>query len=334
MNKLEDLIDLITTNLDSPEKEKLIAEIEREPDKKKLYSRLKTTWALIASERQMPNAKVETAYRQVKVQLSRNRAPRLISLVRLKYAASIALLIGLSVVMFYWGRYSKSWDETLVVNSVIAPKGEISKVILPDSTVVWLNSGTTLKYDNHFALDNRHLTISGQAYLAVKRNEDLPLVVSTGQIDVKVLGTKFDVCAYPEEGDIQVVLESGKVELLRSEDRSFLDRLKPGQMAKYDILNHKLSIEDVQPNTYMSWKEGELLFKDAPMSNVIKRLERRFDVAFVVKDPGVYRSVLTGNFRTEGLKEIMEYIRFSCQINYSIQKDSVSNTSTIILHSK
>ena len=108
---------------------------------------------------------------------------------------------------FYLGKQNFfGSDYGIKYTSVIADNGQISKVILPDNSVVWLNSGTTLTYDNNYSFNNRNLYLNGQVSLVVKKNEILPLIVAGGNLRVKVLGTRFDVNAYPDDNMIKVIL--------------------------------------------------------------------------------------------------------------------------------
>jgi ferric-dicitrate binding protein FerR (iron transport regulator) len=137
-------------------------------------------------------------------------------------------------------------------------------------------------------------------------------------LQIKVLGTRFDVKAYPEDEEIKVTLESGKVELLNSKNKYFVYTMKPGQMASYDPLSNEVKMKTVVPQNYSGWKNGELIFVDTPMSEVLKSLKRKFDVEIEVDNPYVYRSVFNANFKNESLKEILNYIQFSCHINYTL----------------
>jgi ferric-dicitrate binding protein FerR (iron transport regulator) len=229
---------------------------------------------------------------------------------------------------------SISSESGIKYTSVVAGRGQISKVILPDSSVVWLNSGTTLTYDNGYSYKNRDLNLSGQAFLEVKKNKKLPLSVASGDLRIKVLGTRFDVCAYPDENSIRVFLESGKVELLNAADHSFNYKLSPGEVAKYNTQSGKIKIKEAAKGDYFTWKDGTLKFVDVPMDEVIKQLERKFDVEVTVKSPNVYKTVFNANFTTESLKEILDYIQFSCPISYQLIVQKETAKSKVILSNK
>lgn len=330
MRSLDDILNLITGNLAKDQKVKVLSDISNEPDSKDLYRKAKTTWALMSSTREMSKYRIEQSYQKLSKRISSVPRKHSYYFVYTKYAASIILFLGFSALMYYIGMQATG-DPVATVHftSVIAEKGQISKVILPDSSVVWLNSETILTYDNNYSKSNRNLKLSGQAFLDVKKNKDLPLVVFSRSLKVKVLGTRFDVKAYPEDNEVKVILESGKVELSSSIDKTLNYRMTPGQRASYNISAKTIDIDHVEVQNLLNWKDGILQFSDTPMEEVIKMLNRKFDVDFEVSAPKVYRSVFNATFKNESLKEILDYIQFSCQINYRFVKES-SRTKVIL----
>ncbi|WP_159523587.1 FecR family protein [Sunxiuqinia indica] len=316
MKNVNDILNLITGNIDPDIRKEVLSEIKNEPADKDLYKKTKTAWAFLSSSKQAPDYKVEKSFHDLQTRI-RSAQPQHKMYSYYKYAAVLVLIVGIAATMFHLGR-SRSIElgHNLQYTSVVADYGQISKVVLPDRSVIWLNSGTTLTYNNDFAVDNRDLTLKGQAFLEVTENKKIPLIVSSGDLKVKVLGTRFDVSAYPEDHQVNVVLESGSVELLNAKNKSFNYKLKPGEMAEYDTELKKVKINEIKPNNYTTWKDGELIFINDPMANVIKRLERKFNIEIVVANPDVYKSIFNANFKNENLKEILDYIEFSCPITY------------------
>ena len=331
MKKVDDIFNLITGNSEKERRNELFSEIKREPEDLELFKKAKTAWAFLSSTKQAPDYQIEQSYKQLQTRIHSSRKTfRLDGFY--KYAAVIALFLAVGATMFYLGRRGSFNGNQLQYTSVVADYGQISKVVLPDSSLVWLNSGTTLTYNNNFAVTNRDLRLKGQAFLQVTKNKRIPLIVCSGDLKVKVLGTRFDVRAYPEDHQINVVLEKGSVELLNTVNRSFNYRLKPGEMAEYSLDTKNVKINEINPSNYTTWKDGELVFINDPLADVIRRLERKFNIEVVVKNPRVYQSVFNANFKTESLKEILDYIRFSCQINYQIVPKTGDEQQKIILN--
>ncbi|HZL11865.1 MAG TPA: FecR domain-containing protein [Prolixibacteraceae bacterium] len=334
MKNLDDILNLITGDMNPDDKREAFSRIKGNNVAETLFIKAKLTWALMSSTRKVPDSKVEEAYQLLHKRIFTQRnSLNLYSFFR--YAAILILLVGVPVLTFYIGKQnSVSSNSSLKYTTVVAENGQISKIILPDSSIVWLNSGTTLTYDNNYSFKNRNLDLKGQAFLEVRKNKNLPLIVASGNLRVKVLGTRFDVNAYPADDHFKVTLESGHVELLNSSDKSFKYKLNPGEMADYELASGKLEITPVKSQNYVSWKNGELNFVDTPMAEVIKRLERKFNVEIEVVHANVYNSVFNANFKNENLKEILEYIKFSCPITYQLIQEKDSIQTKVILNKK
>ena len=136
---------------------------------------------------------------------------------------------------------------------------------------------------------------------------------------VKVLGTRFDVNAYPEEDEIAVVLESGRVELALRDFKSFSYTMKPGERAAFDLSDNsamKISREDA--SVYSSWKDGKLIFRNSPIGDVVEKLGRWYDVSIEITDPGIYNSLFSGTIKNESYEEIFRLIGIACHVNCSI----------------
>ena len=327
------IIDIVTGNVDQKQKENMLRDIDSNGgEDKQAYEKVKVAWAFASSSKKMPEYELEKLFIELqsrKVSASQNK--QRIFNTFYKYVAILVIAIGVTaIIRFYNGfEISETKISELTYTTIETGHGQVSKVILPDSSVVWLNSETKLSYNNKYSISNRDLRLEGQAYLEVTKNEDVPLVVVCNGLLVRVLGTKFDVDAYPFEDQFQVVLESGSVELLNAEVSSFSYSLKPGELAQYYKESKDVDISDVDISKVAMWRDGYLIFESTPMEDVIKKLELKFDVEVIVKDSGVYKSVFNATFKDEGLKEILDFIEYSCPIKYELIKDEELNKSII-----
>ena len=138
-----------------------------------------------------------------------------------------------------------------------------------------------------------------------------------GDIGVKVLGTKFDVNGYPENGEISVVLESGSI-LLTHKQYTLDYVLSPGEQADYNIKENEIKVHDTDVEKYTSWKDGILIFRNDPMELVINKLERWYNIDIVVKDPNVYNSIFTGTVINESYQQIFKLIEYSCPVRCEV----------------
>jgi ferric-dicitrate binding protein FerR (iron transport regulator) len=322
MKNIDNIVNLVAGNINPKDKEKVLSEIHNDTESRKVFFKIKAAWAVLSSTKKQQDYETERTYLVLQEKIHRKTFPFHSTIgTFIKYAAILVILIGFPI-LFYLNKQNSSPEisKEFKYTSVVADNGQISKIILPDSSLVWLNSGTTLSYNSGYAVTNRDLNLNGQAYMHIKRDDLNPLMVACNDLKVKVLGTKFDVSAYPGDDKIKVVLESGSVQLLHTGDDAFNYRLKPGEMAQYDIKLNEVAIKKVNAADFTSWKEGYLIFDDVPMEDVIARLERKFDVEIIVKHEEVYKSIFNANFKDENLTEILEYIKYSCPIKYKTVK--------------
>ena len=220
-----------------------------------------------------------------------------------RVAAIFFFFVSIGSLAYYVTKFETNKAEFFT--TVMAENGHISKVELPDGSEVWLNSGSKISYNNSFASNNRNVNLTGEAFFHVTKNEDIPLIVSSGELQVKVLGTKFNVSAYPEISDISVVLESGSVELLNVNMESFHYKLTPGERAVFDQTNRKMQVSNVNTSKFTSWKEGIVNIYDQTLEEVVERLETRYNQKFIVDDE-VKKYRYTFTIKNESLDEIIQ----------------------------
>jgi len=236
-----------------------------------------------------------------------------------RIAAIFFFVLSLGSAVYFVSNQYKTTPEFFT--SVVAENGQISKVELPDGSVVWLNSGTKLRYSNLFAADNRNIDLNGEAYFQVSKNKELPLIVTSGELQVKVLGTKFNVSAYPSSENIDVVLESGKVELLSTVLESFQYQLKPGERATFSKAGRQLAVSRVNTAKYTSWKDGIINIYNQPLDELVKRLETRYNQKFeYTKELKDYHFTFT--IKNESLDEIIDLMEKVAPVK-AVQKDDI-----------
>ena len=220
-----------------------------------------------------------------------------------RYAAIFLVLVAIPALAYFLSFNRQT--SPLIYTTVAADYGQISKVVLPDSSVVWVNSGSTIKYNNNFSASNRDIELVGEAFFKVKHNANIPLIVNSSGLRVKVLGTEFSVSAYPEEANIQVVLEKGKVELTSASNARFRQEMKPGELASFDKAIQQVSVGNVNTNLYTSWKNGLINIYDLPLSELVIKLEKRYNQKFEVDDD-IKNMPYTFTIKNEELSSVLE----------------------------
>lgn len=252
-----------------------------------------------------------------RMQSDLKRTQRTLNLFR--YAAILVLLISIPSLLFYISQPNQS--NQLVYTTIAADFGQISKVVLPDSSVIWINSGSTIRYNNQFSTTNRDIELIGEAFFKTQKNAALPMIVSSSDLQVKVLGTEFSVMAYPEENFIQVVLEKGKIELTSATHSNFNQEMKPGELANFNKDKRELTLSNVNTVLYTSWKDGLINIYNLPLSELVIKLEKRYNQKFVVDDK-IKNLPLTFTIKNENLSTILSLIEKITPID-AIQHDNV-----------
>ena len=205
--------------------------------------------------------------------------------------------------------------------------GVKAKIMLPDSSVVWLNSGSSITYPQEFATHQRLVKFSGEGYFEVRKNEDVPMIVTTPRgMRVTVLGTKFHICSYNDDADEQATLFSGKINISRVIDNEVVVKekvMKPLESVNFSRANKAVLVANSDTTKKIAWKNGELIFDKTPMAEVIKKLERWHGVDVIVTDSTILKHSFTAKFSSESVVQIMELLRFTTPVDFKIENNKV-----------
>lgn len=209
----------------------------------------------------------------------------------------------------------------MVQRTYMVNNGVKGKVQLPDSTIVCLNSGSTLEVSDDFQ-NERRVTLSGEGYFEVKADRKHPFYISTPKgVEIKVTGTEFNLCCYEEQSDVKLSLVSGSVEVLKGEDTLY----KMSEKEDISISgNHIVKASVPKVEDAAAWTEGKLIFDDTPMKDVLFRLERWYGVEIQVEDIRIYNSSFTGEFSSESIVQILELLSITSDIDYHLNGNKVS----------
>jgi ferric-dicitrate binding protein FerR (iron transport regulator) len=233
-------------------------------------------------------------------------------------AASIALIIGLSIsfALLY------KLPSPISYAYVETPSGQKSHIILPDGTKVWLNSGSKIAYSSDYNKRLRTVTLIGEAFFDVVHNSQRPFIVNTGKINVKVLGTAFDVHAYPDDTSIEVSLLRGSVSVESAIDQTQIGMLRPNQKATINKSNLLCDVSDCNAADDNIWINNQLKFEGETTNKMFKQLDRWFGVDIAAdnfsKDKRYWFTL-----KTESLNETLELINKITPICYTINGEEV-----------
>lgn len=229
-------------------------------------------------------------------------------------AAILFLPLLLSWCLLYFGRDDRGTEMMEVKTN----PGMIASVVLPDSTVVVLNSSSSLQYPSRFSGEKREVKLVGEAFFSVKKDADRKFVVNTlNGAEIKVYGTEFNVEAYEEDKKVQTTLVSGKVSFTCMEKgRKGSLMMQPGQKVVYDVEKQQVVLKKANVEVETSWKDGCLIFRDTPFEDILKSLSKRYNVQFIVKDERLKKNSFTGTFVRQRLERILERFRISSNIKF------------------
>jgi transmembrane sensor len=225
-------------------------------------------------------------------------------------AAIIALVISVSVASYYIYSDISSPADTAFQYETFSPIGSQTKIILPDSTVVWLNSGSSLKYNRAFSKKNREVTLIGEGYFEVAKNKSKPFYVHTDSLDVRVLGTTFNVKAYNDDVNVIVNLIEGSVDvsLPKSNNEGSL-LMKPNERIVFNKQTKKIESSEVDAYRSAQWTTGKLCFVDATLEQISKDLERKYYVKIQIANDKIKNELFSGSLNLNlSLIEVLSYI--------------------------
>jgi ferric-dicitrate binding protein FerR (iron transport regulator) len=202
-----------------------------------------------------------------------------------------------------------------------APAWTRAQFSLPDGTTGWLNSNSSVKYNGNFNTD-RQITLKGEAFFDVYKDKKRPFIVNTPEINVKVLGTRFNIASYENEKNVEVVLEEGKL-IFNDKEMNKSCTMNPNDMIIFDKTLKNFSTEVVQPQKYISWTEGKLVFRNDPLDVIARRLERWYNIDVEVNVSFSEDVRLRATFVDENLEEVLNLLKRSLQIDYKIENGNL-----------
>ena len=252
-----------------------------------------------------------SAYAKLQGNLTLKRAPRRIA--RLftsarKVAASLVLLLLGSWLIYHYQTEIAHILYPVAYRTVSVPAGSRQKVQLSDGTKIYLNAGSQLRYPTRFSSARREVFLAGEGYFEVASDTIKPFIVKSGALTTQVLGTRFNLKAYPEDSTSKITVVSGRV---RVSDQTTAQHtmLTPGHQAIYSVHQHSLTNVTVSnAQDFKAWADGILIFDNTPLPEVIRVLNRKYDVRIRVANDQLRRCRIFGTFRPSSLEATLEVI--------------------------
>ncbi|MDR2765339.1 MAG: FecR domain-containing protein [Tannerella sp.] len=266
----------------------------------------------------------EAAYRRFMQRVMQRKIRRTLTRT-VACAAAIAVLV---FVTYRWTavQMKRRMEAEIITNTLSVPAGQRVNVTLQDGTHVWLNAQTRLTYPSRFADRERRVTIEGEAFFEVRKDAGRPFIVTSQGMEMEVLGTSFNVNSDPEKKTVQASLIEGSLKVYFPGAESKSITLKPNEQVS--VREKRMQVEKIRHPDYFLWKEGIYSFQNELLIDVLKKLERYYDVTIEAKDLSIYQWEYTGKFRhRDSIDEIIRLIRKIHK--FKVEKDEENNVITL-----
>jgi transmembrane sensor len=235
-----------------------------------------------------------------------------------------------------------------LVSQVTTKNGSKTNLILPDGTKVWLNAGSSITYDSSYGKTLREVALTGEGFFDVVKNKEKPFIIHASKINIKVLGTQFNVKSYPSDHTTEASLIHGSIEVTFQDKPNNRVILKPNEKIVIDNNSspenalesfrrshpdkmHEIPGVDVKKLTYeyktgtiieTSWVENKLIFQDESFEDLARQLERWYGVSIIFKNDKLKENRLTGSFKNETIKQALDALKFTFSFNYGMDNNN------------
>lgn len=241
-------------------------------------------------------------------------------------AACFVALISVSYGVFFQQTRNNAIIKEVITNHLLTAEGSKGRYLLPDSTVVWLNGNSSLRFPENFNDGNREVYLDGEAYFEVKKAGDSEFLVHAGAQDIRVLGTKFLIQNYAQRNEIHTVLVEGKVEV-KNVNLEEPNILEPNQIIRFTNENLPAVVENVDPSFYIGWINDKLIFDNDRLSDIVVSLEKWYGIEFICSNPQACLQRISFTVQKEPVDEILKALRLVAHVNYSIKNNKIYLTT-------
>jgi ferric-dicitrate binding protein FerR (iron transport regulator) len=244
--------------------------------------------------------------------------------VQMLKVAAVFIPFLVAAYFYFFLRQAQPVPEEPVAEIVIKenPKGQKLQVTFPDGSKVRLNADSRLTFQKPFDDHQRVVTLQGEAFFEIAKDPQRPFIVQAGAIKTTVLGTSFNVRAYPEEDDIQVAVATGKVAVEKSHDTlgaaTAANELVAAQMLTYHRASERTHLANVDVASISAWSNGVLMFHNASFGSIVKELERWYGVEFIITRSEPIKRGFSGSFENESLEQVLEGLAYASEFEYQL----------------
>ena len=321
----KDIITLIARNLaglaNSTETVRLKEWVASSPENKQYFEQIRNIWEASDKKINPDEIDINEAWKKVLGRIPVKSPERNFWYYWQKIAAILIVPLALgTIVWIYLYSEKKITNEEIVYNEIFTPFGTRTSLKLADSTLVWLNSGSSLRYPDKFIKNERKVFLNGEAYFEVDCDIKRPFIVETSTLQIKATGTKFDVLEYDSNPVTEVSLISGKVfinEFDNEKNIRLISELDTDQHFTLNRQSKENSVIEDDTYKYIAWKDGKLIFRNEPLSTVLNKLSMLFNVDIELRGKELHDYRYHATFQEESLEEILKLLKLSSPIDFT-----------------
>lgn len=344
------LLKYIAGETDDEESEKVERWLRDDPKIFEEFEQLWDLWYAVGAATNVFRFNVDKGWEEVlrkRMQIEEaKKSSRSLKKIMIWSGSAAAVLLLLLATLFWWKNENKNLQTqqtgqiallsgapaikkdttTTSQNTLIAKtaSGERKQISLPDGSQVWLNGNTKITFITSKKNSKRILYLSGQGFFDIKHNVNKPFIVKTPHASIKVLGTRFDVIAYPDDAVTEAVLTGGSILFTTNKVHKQISRhIDPGQKVSINYLSGQLKVINVDTTFYTLWREGKLLFRNETFARVAKAMEHKYGIQIIFKDQSLSEERLNGYLEKESLREALEALKLTLQFQYKIENEEV-----------
>lgn len=256
--------------------------------------------------------------------------------------AAAGVIGVLTVTGIGWQRTHQHKEIQMAASTqqLIAPLGKTVKALLPDGTTVWLNAGSKLSYNANFSRSNRSITVTGEIFLDVVKDDTKPFIVHTNNLDVHVLGTSFNIKAYDDDSRSEVTVIGGKVQVIMRNSpekkvillphEKLVLAVKPKTATSTDVPGHVnfqvqglIGTKDTSLVMETAWRDQKLAFMNETFEEVARKMERQFNVTISFEKESMKTEILSGVFEKEGIGKALQLLQMITPFHYRIEQQHI-----------
>jgi transmembrane sensor len=323
LRKQDEILALIARNLgglaDSDEVAQLKEWIESSLENEQFFEQVEEIWNASDKSQEMDETDLQAGMERVLKRINKVSPNRVIWNYWQKIAAILILPLAIGSLLWIYLLLNRSTPTNdAVYNEVYAAFGTRSALKLADSSLVWLNSGSSIRYPDKFTSKNRKVYLKGEAYFEIKSDISRPFIVQSSTLSVIATGTKFNVSDYYSNTVKEVTLVTGKVSVNKNSDKKPVEivKLNPDQHLQFNEQTQEKKINQEDVYKYIAWKDGKLIFRNDPLSEVVKKIGRIYNVDIEIEGKELKEYRYRATFKDESLDEILKLLTLSSPINY------------------